>query len=534
MKKALLVLTILALTGWAYADFPGSPISGGGGDSLPSQTGNSGKVLTTDGSNASWGSATTSLPWDNITGTDNSITSAKIQDNAIAQRHIKFPTTGGYVRIWSPAADSVRYNMFKADGTIIGRFELDDTGDVYLKSIRASDSAFVGSLEFDPVSFATFLSGAAGTWLRITGHDNVGITPPLYLTVPLGVASGGTGSDNAAGARTNLGLGTMATQASDNVQITGGTISGVTGLGTGTVTGPATATADNVVTWGADNTTIKDSGVALSALATLAAPTFTGVPAAPTAAADTNTTQIATTAYVIGQGYAKLVSPSFTTPTLGVASATTLNTGQGAYELYAMDQNVQTTDNVTFNTVSAGEFISTAADNTRGATIPNTAAPTGANLAPGKGWYNITSNMVEWAGSDNAVRQVFTSGAAHTLNFATTGTLTGGIMILDNVSGPSAAQMYGSLNLVNANITVLLPTAVAGMSGCVTDGGATHDNVIVDVQAGDNVILVGVTQAGGVGITNASGTSLGDYVCLIATAANKWRVYGKVGTWVSQ
>ena len=32
--------------------------------------------------------------------------------------------------------------------------------------------------------------------------------------------------------------------------------------------------------------------------ATLASPTFTGVPAAPTAAADTNTTQIATTAYV--------------------------------------------------------------------------------------------------------------------------------------------------------------------------------------------------------------------------------------------
>ncbi len=35
-----------------------------------------------------------------------------------------------------------------------------------------------------------------------------------------------------------------------------------------------------------------------SGSATLASPTFTGVPAAPTAAADTNTTQIATTAYV--------------------------------------------------------------------------------------------------------------------------------------------------------------------------------------------------------------------------------------------
>lgn len=39
----------------------------------------------------------------------------------------------------------------------------------------------------------------------------------------------------------------------------------------------------------------------VSAKANLAGPTFTGVPAAPTAAADTNTTQIATTAFVVGQ-----------------------------------------------------------------------------------------------------------------------------------------------------------------------------------------------------------------------------------------
>jgi len=51
--------------------------------------------------------------------------------------------------------------------------------------------------------------------------------------------------------------------------------------------------------------------------AALASPTFTGTPLSTTAAVDTNTTQIATTAYVVGQGYAKLASPTFTgTPTL--------------------------------------------------------------------------------------------------------------------------------------------------------------------------------------------------------------------------
>lgn len=46
--------------------------------------------------------------------------------------------------------------------------------------------------------------------------------------------------------------------------------------------------------------------------ATLASPTFTGTPAAPTAAVDTNTTQIATTAFVIGQSYLKTATASST------------------------------------------------------------------------------------------------------------------------------------------------------------------------------------------------------------------------------
>lgn len=64
---------------------------------------------------------------------------------------------------------------------------------------------------------------------------------------------------------------------------------------------------------GFDATGYKVAGTALASthlsdtalLARLAGPTFTGVPAAPTAAPDTNTTQLATTAYVVGQGYLK-------------------------------------------------------------------------------------------------------------------------------------------------------------------------------------------------------------------------------------
>ena len=46
----------------------------------------------------------------------------------------------------------------------------------------------------------------------------------------LGMSYGGTGASDAATARTNLGLGTISTQASNSVSITGGTITGITDL----------------------------------------------------------------------------------------------------------------------------------------------------------------------------------------------------------------------------------------------------------------------------------------------------------------
>lgn len=46
----------------------------------------------------------------------------------------------------------------------------------------------------------------------------------------LGVGGGGTGASDASAARTNLGLGTIATQAADNVAITGGSITNIASL----------------------------------------------------------------------------------------------------------------------------------------------------------------------------------------------------------------------------------------------------------------------------------------------------------------
>ncbi len=165
-----------------------------------------------------------------------------------------------------------------------------------------------------------------------------------YLsTAPVQAVAGQTGNVTAAQLSTALGLGSIASQQANAVAISGGSVNNTT---IGSVT-PATGnfTTLNVTTQitvptlsGTDNSTnaastayvnskgyITASGAPVqsvagrtgsislavadvSGAASLASPALTGIPTAPTAAVGTNSTQLATTAFVVGQ--AGTASPS--------------------------------------------------------------------------------------------------------------------------------------------------------------------------------------------------------------------------------
>jgi sugar lactone lactonase YvrE len=94
------------------------------------------------------------------------------------------------------------------------------------------------------------------------------------ITGVLPVASGGTNSSTASGARTNLGLGTIATQDASNVSITGGSIIGITDLaiadgGTGASTASDARTnlgLGSIATQNSNSVTITGGSISTSAL----------------------------------------------------------------------------------------------------------------------------------------------------------------------------------------------------------------------------------------------------------------------------
>lgn len=97
----------------------------------------------------------------------------------------------------------------------------------------------------------------------------------------------------------SLGYGIRDNSGTLQVKNSGGTWTNL--IGAGGLSGPGSSVVNNIAVWNATTgLVLGDSGVAISSIAPLASPTFTGTPAAPTPSAGDNSTNIATTAFSYG------------------------------------------------------------------------------------------------------------------------------------------------------------------------------------------------------------------------------------------
>ena len=138
----------------------------------------------------------------------------------------------------------------------------DNLGNVFLLASQSGAAATVSSVN----------ASGGTTGLTFSGGP-ITTSGTLTLAGTLAVANGGTGATDGAGARANLGLGSIATQASNNVSITGGAISNVTLTGS-TINGSLN-TLSNIANASLVNSAVTIGSTSLSLGGTLT--TLTGV-----------------------------------------------------------------------------------------------------------------------------------------------------------------------------------------------------------------------------------------------------------------
>lgn len=251
--------------------------------------------------------------------------------------------------------------------------------------------------------------------------------------------------------------------------------------------------------------------------APLASPTLTGTPLAPTAAVDTNTTQIASTAFVIGQGYAKLASPALTgTPTAPTAAVDT-NTTQVASTAYVVAQGylksataASTYAPLASPTLTGTPLAPTAAGGTNTTQIASTAfviARTPIDGAAGTASLRTlgATGTTAAAGNDSRFHTQGTDLGTTSTTFFLVGTASTDVLLKKSASGEISAR------LGNDSGYAAVQTGALTVNGNFTVTGTTTSINSNTLSVGDNIIELNNDITTTVGSTENAGLTVRRY-----------------------
>lgn len=318
---------------------------------------------------------------------------------------------------------------------------------------------------------------------------NSDITSLNALTTPISVSQGGTGQTTYTNGQLLIGNSTGNTltkstlTAGTGISITNGTGS-ITIAGTGPDTFPAVGIAYSTGTaWGASySTTGSGTTLALSAN-----PALTGVPTAPTATAGTNTTQLATTAFVIGTAFSAALpsqtgnAGKFVTTDGSTASWSFIDLASNVTGTLPVGSGGTGTTSLTLNSVLLGNGTSAVqtvapgtvgnilqSDGTTWVSVP--AGPSGATLSN-----DTTTNATRYPifadATSGAAITVYTSSPNYTFN-PLTGNLSSKTMNATNsffLSDSTLIESYTVTATQNA-MSIGPLTVPSGMSVTVSSG----------------------------------------------------------------